>query len=823
MSSLGALSSCDAQNKQLHAALTGIAHGLVVFDASEQVVLFNARFVELAGLPSDFARPGRTLREVLEARKTLGRFSDDIEEYRRDLLTEIKAGRTKTVVIDTSDGHSYRVTSVPTADGGWVATHEDITEERRREESFRLLFESSPVPMWVFDRASLRFLAVNEATALRYGFSREQFMMMRVSDLRPPEDRDEFVRHLRSLPEVQPTENFGQHRKADGTDIHVAILSRTLTYAGHQARLAVIYDITKAKLAEHELDRTRKFLDAIVEHMPLPIIVKEVRPSAQNEADCRFSLANRAYEELTGESRAEMIGRSPYELYDKERADIVVGSDHEALRSGEALLTLEHPILTMAKGTRLVTAKKTAIRDENGKPQYLLSVLDDVTERRQIEQRIAHLAHHDILTNLPNRAAFNERIAETLHSVADNGGHFTILSVDLDRFKEANDLYGHAVGDALLLQVANRLQATSGESFIARIGGDEFMLIVTDGAQPSSAEALAERLLSAFVDDFEIGGNRIRLGLSIGAAVYPVDGTEAGTLMVNADAALYQAKSNARGSAIFFEEEMSTRLRERRAMQDDLKSALERGDIFLHYQPQKKISGETIGFEALVRWQCPKRGLVAPGTFIPMAEESRLIVPVGEWILREACREAASWPRPLTISVNISPVQFQYGDLPRLVHSILLETGLAPTRLELEITEGVLIADFSRGVSILNRLKALGVQIAMDDFGTGYSSLSYLHSFPFDKIKIDRSFVGDLEYSRHSMAIVRAVVGLGHSLNIPILAEGVETERQHAFLAQAGCDEIQGYLTGRPQLIEHYAELLGRRAVSQSRRTAAEH
>jgi EAL domain-containing protein (putative c-di-GMP-specific phosphodiesterase class I) len=259
---------------------------------------------------------------------------------------------------------------------------------------------------------------------------------------------------------------------------------------------------------------------------------------------------------------------------------------------------------------------------------------------------------------------------------------------------------------------------------------------------------------------------------------------------------------------------MSDRLHERYALQEDLRLAIGRGELMLHYQPQVKMSGETIGFEALVRWQCPKRGMVLPGTFIPIAEESSLIISVGEWVLREACREAASWPQPLTIAVNISPIQFCHGELPRLVHSILLETGLAPGRLELEVTESVMINDFSRAVSILNRLKSLGVKIAMDDFGTGYSSLSYLQSFRFDKIKIDRIFISDLESNYHSRAIVRAVIGLGQSLNLPILAEGVETEAQHAYLVQEGCDEAQGYLMGRPLPIADYGELVGRQAIA---------
>jgi predicted signal transduction protein with EAL and GGDEF domain len=365
------------------------------------------------------------------------------------------------------------------------------------------------------------------------------------------------------------------------------------------------------------------------------------------------------------------------------------------------------------------------------------------------------------------------------------------------------------------------LRGAAGGQFLARIGGDEFCAIVTGGPQPATATALAEHLLAAFSSDFDIEGQRLRIGLTIGGAVYPADGPDAKTLMVNADAALYRAKAETRGSVLFYESEMGARLRERHALQEDLRKAIENEELLLHYQPQVRMNGEIIGFEALVRWQSAKRGLVSPGAFVPVAEESYLIIALGEWVLREACREAASWAEPLSIAVNISPVQFRRSDLPTLVHSLLLETGLAPGRLELEITEGVFIDDFSHAISILRRLKSLGVQIALDDFGTGYSSLSYLHSFSFDKIKIDRAFVTDLEHNRHSIAIIRAVINLGHNLNIPTLAEGVETNAQQVFLAKEGCDQVQGYLTGRPLPIAEYADRVGRirsRDVASSNR-----
>ena len=351
---------------------------------------------------------------------------------------------------------------------------------------------------------------------------------------------------------------------------------------------------------------------------------------------------------------------------------------------------------------------------------------------------------------------------------------------------------------------------------MARLGGDEFTIICANSSQPAAAAALADRVLHTLDNDIDIAGQTVRTAMSIGVAVYPADGTDPSLLLANADAALYRAKTEERGSVRFFEPEMDKNLHERRALQHDLQSAVTRGELALFYQPQASISGRVVGFEALVRWNHPTRGTISPAEFIPLAEESGLIISIGEWILREACREAASWVKPLNIAVNISPVQFRHSDLPALVHAVLLETGLAANRLEIEITEGVLIRDFSRAVSILRRLKALGPRIAMDDFGTGYSSLSYLQAFPFDKIKIDQAFVANLERNQQSAAIIRAIIGLGRGLDLPVVAEGVETKEQLAFLKREACDEVQGYLVGRPRPITHYSALIGSEAVRKS-------
>jgi diguanylate cyclase (GGDEF)-like protein/PAS domain S-box-containing protein len=685
-----------------------------------------------------------------------------------------------------------------------LQTREQERQLRLREDSFRLLFDSNPVAMWLFNRETLRFLAVNDATVACYGWSREQFLTMKVTETRAGDEATAEA-YIRALPEVQNDQYVGQHRRADGTTFPVGVCSRIMNYEGQEVRLVAIYDITARKQAEDTLSRLKVFLDTVIENVPMPIIVKTAKES-------RFTLINRAGEELFGFSREEIIGKTPHDIFDDERANRVLTQDTESLLSERPLIVLGHSINSPKQGVRLVTTKRVSIKGTDGKPEYILSLIDDVTERRQAEQRIAHMAHSDSLTDLPNRAAFNELLTSTLTSAEVEGRSFAILCMDLDGFKGINDAYGHAVGDLLLCQVADRFRIAADGTFVARLGGDEFTIIADIGERSRVAQ-LADRLLAAFADDFEVDGHLLTQATSIGIAIYPTDGADAKTLVSNADAALYRAKAEGSGCFQFFDAEMSGRLHERAALQNDLKSAIQHNELQLHYQPQTKMNGEITGFEALARWTSPKRGVVSPAEFIPAAEESGLILMLDEWVLREACREAASWDTPLNIAVNISPVDFRHGDLPRLVHSILLETGLAPRRLELEITEGVLIDDLSRAVSILLRLKSLGVRIALDDFGTGYSSLSYLRAFPFDRIKIDRSFISDLDSNHHSTAIVHAVVGLGRSLNIPTLAEGVETQAQHAFLMQEGCDEAQGYLTGRPLAIVNYADVVGRKSL----------
>jgi len=423
-----------------------------------------------------------------------------------------------------------------------------------------------------------------------------------------------------------------------------------------------------------------------------------------------------------------------------------------------------------------------------------------IQERRRAEDHIRHLAHHDALTGLPNRALFRDRLDQALASARRQGGMVAVICLDIDRFKEVNDCFGHPLGDKLLQAVATRLSETKRESdTVARLGGDEFAIVQTGLEQPEGADALVRRLLDVLSHAHDLDEHQLAAGVSLGVAVSPVDSSDPDQLLKCADIALYRAKAEGRGTFRFFEREMDARLQARRELEQDLRRALLMEEFQLQFQPQLTVATQDItGFEALVRWHSPKRGMVSPADFIPIAEETGLIMPLGEWILRQACGEAASWPPHLKVAVNLSPVQFRQRDLASLVARTLAETGLAPERLEVEITEGVLLNDTEATLETLAQLKALGVRIAMDDFGTGYSSLGYLQRFSFDKIKIDRSFVIGLEDRSGGDAIIRAVIALGRSLGISTTAEGVETEAQLAFLKDEKCGEVQGFHCGRP-------------------------
>jgi diguanylate cyclase (GGDEF)-like protein len=454
----------------------------------------------------------------------------------------------------------------------------------------------------------------------------------------------------------------------------------------------------------------------------------------------------------------------------------------------------------------------------------LVQTFTDVTKRREAEAHVARLASEDPLTGLPNRRLFRftlDQMCERSSCTPKGKGteaEFAVLFLDLDRFKVVNDTLGHRVGDLLLQEVANRLQgALRPNDVLARLGGDEFAIVVPTVESRNALEALAGRLNAVISQPYEIDGRRIRSSISIGIAVGPPDGNNAEDLLMAADLALYAVKASARGTFGFYKRFMNEGINDRRQVEMDLREAVEKDELELHYQPIVDLQRNVItGFEALARWRHPVKGMVPPAVFIPVAEDTGLIVALGTWALTQACRTAAQWPDDLKIAVNLSPVQFSGPDLYNTIKSVLVETGLAPQRLELEITERLFIEDSEKTLSTLHRLKELGVRIAMDDFGTGYSSLKYLRSFPYDKIKVDRTFVSDLVAGTEHVVIVQAVVSIARALGMTTTAEGVETDGQKQFLAALGCDEAQGYLFSAPVPVDKVADIIAAWAAART-------
>ncbi len=801
-----------------YAALNNISDGIVMINARKRVVFCNDRFLEMYGLNRADIRKGLTNRELVEMRRRNGTFPMDADEYLRLVRTS------DALDFELPDGRliSVRVSRLPS--GGVVLTHQDCTAQRRlaqqlatTKQFLESVVDNIPVCVVVKSIEDGRYILANRAFEEFSRLPRDRIVGAVDADVFSSATAEAIAEADRMAlglldehKRVQMTVERGMERRV--------IESTRVVARGADGRaefLVVLFkDVTEDDRLARELEDTKKFLELVVDHIPVALEVQRVtdgEPLIVNRKARRFIDGGEGAADLDSDGLALRI-----------RND-VMARDIAAIRKG-GLHIEEHPVQT-PEGLRLFLTRRVTIPDGNGRPQYLVKTNEDVTERREAESRMAHMAYHDSLTDLPNRAAFVQALTQMIEACSAGPDEFAVLSIDIDRLKEINDVFGHAFGDKLIVEAARRMQAVACGGVLARLSGDEFSLII-DGPQPDAGRAIAERLHEAMHAEFTIDGKTARIGLSIGIAVFPRNGTDAAALLANAEVALFRAKAVARGSVCLYEAEMDQQIRDRRALHQDLAGAIRNGELRLHFQPLVNVGRDgtrtVAGFEALTRWFHPTRGLVSPGVFIPLAEESSLIVEMGEWILREACREAASWPQPLQVSVNLSPAQFKHGDVVRMVHAILLETGLSPVRLILEITEGVLISDTERGLSLLRRLKALGVGIAMDDFGSGYSSLTYLQAFPFDKIKIDQAFVMNLGRNPQSAAIVRAVIGLGHGLGITLVAEGVETQEQLAFLAAEGCDQMQGYYLGKPAPITQFAALLAGQPLAAAAPAEAE-
>ena len=751
------------------------------------------------------ANPGASALLGREARHLIGSSCADVfpgfgDEIVATLSDVLRTGATRQLELDLgSDAHEFHLrVSALALDSLAVLTLTDVTQLRAREAGFRLMFESNPVPMCLVDTQTMRFLDVNTAMVQHYGHAREHLIGAHQATIIHPDERATL-----EAVEADPSPSYEgtkvwRHVRADGREIAVRPYARRLTIRRRPAALVAFFDVTQSLIAEAELRSTKLFVDTIIENIPSALLVEDVE-------DGRLLLINRMGETLLGLTRAEALGRHV--------------ADPFAINAPPGLSAVERQFHAPGVEPRLLSVKKLDVPDTQGTGRYRLTLAEDVTERRAIEHKIAHMAHHDALTDLPNRLLFADQLKAAIARAVRDGVKAAVFGIDLDSFKSVNDTLGHASGDELLREAAVRLSAElrPGDS-VARLGGDEFAVLVADAISDEALSARAERVVAELSRPFDIAGHEVRIGGSVGIAMTPDDGADSDTLLRNADLALYRAKQEGKNTFRFFEPGMNLRLQARRELERDLRQALSQGEFDLHYQPIVDLRTQQVsGCEALLRWRHPERGLVSPAEFIPLAEETGLIGPIGAWALRQACSDACAWPGAMTVAVNVSAVQFRDPQLIATVVSALSNAGLAPERLEIEITESVLLANTEVHVAMLHRLRDLGVKIAMDDFGTGHSSLSYLSTFPFDKIKIDQSFVRDVNTNRHCEAIVRAVIDLGQHLGIITVAEGVETSAQMIHLSERGCRLAQGFLFSRAlptPVLRQWLDASGRRELA---------
>jgi diguanylate cyclase (GGDEF)-like protein/PAS domain S-box-containing protein len=805
------------QKLQLDTALNNMSQGLNMFDANGHLVLCNQRYLSMYRLSRDIAKPGCTVEDLVNARIASGTFfAADPQRYIAELLEGMRKREASSTTMALTDGRTIAVNSEPTPDGsGWVVTHEDVTERQQllelRERSEKLVGEQKRQldialnnmthGLCMFDPEGRIVLfnrryseMMGESAAYLSGLSLLDLFKRRKANgtLRGDPDRI-FADIMASIRQGKPT--VREMVRVDG--IVLRVVDQPLEGGGW---VATHEDVSEQRRTERDRDRNRAFLDLIIDNVPSAIFVK-------NAVDRRYVLVNRAAERFWGMQRQAMIGKTASDVFPEAEARRIEARENELLQSGETLLD-EREILTPNDGVRSIFSRRLTIRDKND-AEYLLGVVDDVTERKAADARIAQLAHYDPLTGLPNRTLFREQLEKELAFVR-RGAQLAVLYLDLDHFKGINDTLGHPAGDELLRVVAQRLRGCLREcDLIARLGGDEFAIVQTALEDPKDTETLARRLREAVTGaSYDLHGHQTTTDVSIGIALSPGDGTEMDELVKHADLALYGAKAEGRANYRYFEPEMNARMKRRRGLEIDLRSALQKDEFELLYQPLINLQSNTItGCEALLRWHHPERGLVAPAEFIPVAEETGLIGAIGEWVLRRACKEAMTWPSHVSVAVNVSPVQFRNPTLCLTVVSSLGASGLPAGRLELEVTESVLMQNNDATLATLHQIRDLGVRIAMDDFGTGYSSLSYLRSFPFDKIKIDQSFISDMSKGEDAVAIVQAIINLAGSLRMSTTAEGVETVEQHRLLQAAGCHEMQGYLFSRPISARQIAEL----------------
>ena len=641
------------------------------------------------------------------------------------------------------------------------------------------------------------------------GYTRDEIVGKHFSCFYISEDRDSgWPSHgLETARSTGRYESEGWRQRKDGSRFWAHVIIEAVRESGTLLGFAkVTRDVSERRLYEQELLAAKEiaeasnekmtalsqFLDTVIANIPSSVIV-------ENAVSREILLVNRQAELLLGKTRDLLIGKRPQDCLNRGISDYLNKQSDECLRS-EGLHKSEQQLATPI-GERTLQTTASMINGSDSHTSYVLMIADDVTDQHAANARIHHMAHHDNLTSLPNRVLFSQRLNEALQLSKITHRLTATLCLDLDNFKNVNDALGHQIGDELLRGIAKRLRFVLRErDTLARVGGDEFAIVLPSLPYIDKAYQIAQRLIEAVKPPISIEGHSLTVGLSVGIAIADSSDDTPEHLLRCADMALYEAKRNGRNRYEMFREEMDEAARKRRDIELDLRDAITSKQLKLYYQPiTDSAHDEVIGYEALMRWNHPINGLIMPMDFIPIAEETGLIHSIGAYALHEACHEAASWVGNQTIAVNLSPVQFKNSSLISVIESALSESGLAPNRLEVEITESVLLDNNNANVATLARLKELGVRIALDDFGTGYSSLSYLRSFPFDKIKIDKSFINDMQDSREALAIIRAITGMSRSLDIQTTAEGVETPEQFRRLKEEGCSLFQGYYFGRPQ------------------------
>jgi diguanylate cyclase (GGDEF)-like protein/PAS domain S-box-containing protein len=783
---------------RLNAMLESIGDAFFAVDHEWRVTYANRKAAEFIGhdLESALGRP------LLQIAPELAE-SDLLPRYQEAMASGLPC-TAETFWKPTQAWIEARV--YPSADGLSVYFH-DITEKRAAEEAvraseqrFRNLFQLAGDSILICDR-QLRVVAVNGRACAHFGYTEEEFLGLSARDV----DADDLTDHAGLLEPLRA--GLAQlmritKRRKDGSTFPAEVQVSRFEDGGEEYFQAIIRDLTEREDAERQLRESEQRFREVIEMTPSGYLVAG--------SDGRIRDVNPALCALAGRTREALVGRRLAELF-----DVFPWDSLTAAQAGPAEVHGVEAAIRHAEGhLRHVLFNGSVRRDADGRLDCITGLMTDITGRKQAESRLHELATHDTLTGLPNRALLHERLQHMLAGCAP-GSAVAVLFLDLDRFKEVNDSFGHEFGDVLLCEVAARLRKVLRPTdVIARLGGDEFVVAASCAHGRASAHRVAAKLLDVLTSPIRVGAQEVIVGASIGISMYPEDAATRELLFQAADTAMYRAKAGGRNRYCFFEPDMTREARARMTLQNALRPALARGQFELHYQPRIDLSTMAItGFEALVRWQHPELGRVPPGEFIGIAEETGLIIGIGNWVLQQACRQTRGlideFGRPVRVSVNVSARQLAQPGFVDEVRSALASTGLAPSSLELELTESALIENLDRAAAMLGELNALGVKLAVDDFGTGYSGLAYLRRFPIDILKLDRSFVLCEDGRISAFDFIKAFVDMAHALRMSVVAEGVETTEVLDFLRAANCDEVQGYLLARPMPFADLRTLLG--------------